>query len=139
MSIRQYHSTITNPNSSSGGAQHQQHQQQNGLITGYAQLIKCPNCNSPASGLEMLPLSFVEMDSAQRLSGNRPRTSAPNGLGGISILSTSPTGGGGGGNNKRMHCDITGGDNSSSALLSSNFYDPATPRTGKWSGEFGSS
>eukprot|EP00578_Thalassiosira_sp_NH16_P013731 CAMPEP_0181117840 /NCGR_PEP_ID=MMETSP1071-20121207/22751_1 /TAXON_ID=35127 /ORGANISM="Thalassiosira sp., Strain NH16" /LENGTH=987 /DNA_ID=CAMNT_0023202283 /DNA_START=59 /DNA_END=3023 /DNA_ORIENTATION=- len=100
----------------------------------------CPHCSSPAAGLEMIPLSFAEIDHAQRLSGYHnkggKKSSHNNGSGsslGGSSSSHPPAG-------KRVHADLL--SSSSDPLSSHNrsssstsFYDPASPRTGKWSDE----
>ena len=84
--------------------------QQNGEL---ANLRVCPGCSSPATGLEIIPLSFVEMDQAQRLCG------ASNHSGISSSASAAAPG-------KRMHA---------SDDEEATYYDPSTPRTGKWSDE----
>ena len=83
----------------------------------------------------MIPLSFVEIDSAQRLSGfNKKPSSGSSGGGGGGAPSSSPSNG----PNKRMHSDVMmdaiSTDNTKSQTTIS-FYDPANPRTGKWSDE----
>jgi len=72
--------------------------------------------------LEMVPLSFIEIDNAQRMSMGQTKKIS----GGSSMLSTSP-------GTKRMHSDIF--NTSSSSKGESKFYDYAEPRTGKWSNE----
>jgi len=94
------------------------------LACSLASCTVCPCCSSPASGLEIIPLSFSEMDAAQRLSGYRNKSSSSN-----SSVFTAPPG-------KRMHVELTStgcGDPRTSSEAS--FYDPASPRTGKWSDE----
>mmetsp|Transcript_23287 Transcript_23287/g.44133 ORF Transcript_23287/g.44133 Transcript_23287/m.44133 type:complete len:989 (+) Transcript_23287:292-3258(+) len=84
----------------------------------------CPCCSSPASGLEIIPLSFSEMDAAQRLSGYRNKSSPSNGS-----VFTAPSG-------KRMHGELTStGFSDPRTSSEASFYDPASPRTGKWSDE----
>mmetsp|Transcript_5235 Transcript_5235/g.11874 ORF Transcript_5235/g.11874 Transcript_5235/m.11874 type:complete len:931 (-) Transcript_5235:262-3054(-) len=88
----------------------------------HAKLTSCPCCASPATGLEMIPLSFTEIDHSQRLSGYNK--------------SSSSSGGGSSGaqSSKRMHIELLN-DSSTSQHSSSSFYDPTSPRTGKWSDE----
>ena len=85
--------------------------------TKLAELTSCPCCSAPSSGLEMIPLSLTEIDQAQRLSGY-------NNKGSSSGEYTAPPG-------KRMHVELMNGGNAQE----SSFYDPASPRTGKWSDE----
>jgi hypothetical protein len=95
-----------------------------------AELTTCPRCLSPASGFEIIPLSFVEIDYAQRMAA----------------LSGGGGGGGGGGDGqggvvtgaggKRLHTEVGGGDQQGSGDGRQNWsYDPANPRTGKWTDE----
>ena len=73
--------------------------------------------------LEMVPLSFIEIDNAQRMSMGQTKK-----ISGGSMLSTSP-------GTKRMHSDIFNTSSTSSSKGESKFYDYAEPRTGKWSNE----
>ena len=94
-------------------------------------LSTCPTCGLSCTGIEMIPLSFVEIDSAQRLSGFNKKPSSGSGGG---APSSSPSNG----PNKRTHSDVmmdvTSTDTKSQNTTTS-FYDPANPRTGKWSDE----
>ena len=85
--------------------------------TNLAELTSCPCCSAPSSGLEMIPLSLTEIDQAQRLSGYNNKGSSSGDY-------TAPPG-------KRMHVELMNGGNAQE----SSFYDPASPRTGKWSDE----
>ena len=77
---------------------------------------KCPHCSSPASGLEILPLSFLELDRA-RLQ-----------------LAEEKTGGvfGNGHHKKRTHEASIGGIESGAG---GKCYDPTAPRTGRWTND----
>ncbi|KAL7534968.1 hypothetical protein ACHAXR_006183, partial [Thalassiosira sp. AJA248-18] len=113
---------------------------------------RCPHCYRPASGMEILPLSFIEMDRVQQ----NARTAFMNGCAGLGLASSSssaPTSSMGGMmnvNNKRPNDT----NNNNMMLLSMGYpthipshsgaqpprrsvqcYDPSQPRTGRWSDE----
>mmetsp|Transcript_24551 Transcript_24551/g.41771 ORF Transcript_24551/g.41771 Transcript_24551/m.41771 type:complete len:726 (-) Transcript_24551:92-2269(-) len=69
---------------------------------------KCPRCASPSTGMEILPLSFEEIDQARRLVGASGSSSKRSF--GVVNSGGAQTGGG----------DV---------------YDPAVPRAGKWAEE----
>eukprot|EP00581_Thalassiosira_minuscula_P027878 CAMPEP_0183752546 /NCGR_PEP_ID=MMETSP0739-20130205/2414_1 /TAXON_ID=385413 /ORGANISM="Thalassiosira miniscula, Strain CCMP1093" /LENGTH=844 /DNA_ID=CAMNT_0025988927 /DNA_START=210 /DNA_END=2744 /DNA_ORIENTATION=- len=93
-------------------ANQNQHPQEAAELT---ELKTCPCCSDPASGLGILPLTFTEIDQAQRLSRYNNGGSDPTAFSG-----------------KRMHTELM---NLGGAQESKNFYDPASPRIGKWSEE----
>jgi hypothetical protein len=68
---------------------------------------QCPRCATPSSGMEILPLSFKEIDQARRLAGAS------------------------GSSSKRSFGVV----NSGGAQCGSDVYDPAVPRAGKWAEE----
>jgi len=89
---------------------------------------KCPHCSSHASGLEILPLSFFEIDRAQRQNFGRMGNS-------LDIGADC----GFGGSRKRSSSEL---DNSNTSQFSSAYsnsssqcYDPSVPRTGRWTDE----
>ena len=103
----------------------------------------CPHCASPASGLEIWPLSFEELDRAQKINQGRLADvpSASN-----RMESDDPTA------RKRSNTDMEEGKqtNTNSGSVpsipsstpvasysqsSSQCYDPTVPRTGRWTDE----
>ena len=89
-----------------------------------AELTSCPCCLGPASGFEIVPLSFAEIDDAQRMAAS----GGGNGGGGGSVVAGG----------KRLHAEVAGGgggDGGGCDGRQSWSYDPANPRTGKWTDE----
>ena len=75
---------------------------------GVCVLRQCPRCATPSSGMEILPLSFEEIDQARRLAGAS------------------------GSSSKRSFGVVNSGGAQQSG---SDVYDPAVPRAGKWAEE----
>mmetsp|Transcript_16324 Transcript_16324/g.35278 ORF Transcript_16324/g.35278 Transcript_16324/m.35278 type:complete len:1158 (+) Transcript_16324:148-3621(+) len=123
-------------------------------------ITACPNCHGPAHGLEIIPLSFLELDRAQRL--GRRRKGLLNGalnngsevvVGGELSKKRSSSGdlvgaagraGGGGVINTPSSTSFQSNSTnpsqynaqaSQSSASSSTCYDPTTPRTGRWTDE----
>ena len=71
-------------------------------------LKQCPRCITPASGMEIIPLSFEEIDQARRLVGA--------------------------GAGKRAF-GMVNGSGSSGSTPGGDVYDPTVPRVGKWADE----
>lgn len=71
-------------------------------------LKQCPRCITPASGMEIIPLSFEEIDQARRLVGA--------------------------GAGKRAF-GMVNGSGSSGSIPGGDVYDPTVPRVGKWADE----
>lgn len=101
----------------------------------YIRIQVCPSCNTRASGLEVIPLSFVELDRVQRSVSQKVRMMRTNGLlgennGGGGEFPLQETG------KKRTSSELELSELSSLATMSaSKCYDPSIPRTGRWTDE----
>lgn len=100
----------------------------------YIRIKVCPSCNSRAAGLEIIPLSFVELDRVQRSVSQKVRMMRTNGLIGENNGGGEPapqeTG------KKRSSSELELSELSSMAAMStSKCYDPSIPRTGRWTDE----
>lgn len=99
----------------------------------YIRIQVCPSCNTRAAGLEIIPLSFVELDRVQRSVSQKVRMMRTNGLlgennGGGEL--PQETG------KKRSSSELELSEISSMAAMStSKCYDPSIPRTGRWTDE----
>jgi len=104
----------------------------------YIRIQVCPSCNTGTTGLEIIPLSFVELDRVQRSVSQKIRMMKSNSNG---LLSSESNGGGGGESlqevgKKRSNSELEFGELSSVAAMStSKCYDPSIPRTGRWTDE----
>ncbi len=103
----------------------------------YIRIQVCPSCNTRATGLEIIPLSFVELDRVQKSVSQKVRMMRTNGL-----LGENNGGVGGGGEasqdtgKKRSSSELELNEISSMAAMStSKCYDPSIPRTGRWTDE----
>ena len=97
----------------------------------------CPSCNTGASGLEIIPLSFAELDRVQRGVSQKTRMMGSNSTG---LLAEGGGGGMGGvgeshqeAGKKRSSSELE--LSSMTAMSSSKCYDPSIPRTGRWTDE----
>ena len=90
----------------------------------------CPSCTQSANGLEMIPLSFMELDRVQRTAMQQTRPMSSNSTNG---LSSSPQDAAVGGNKKRSNSELD--LDFSVSMSSSKCYDPSVPRTGRWTDE----
>lgn len=101
----------------------------------YIRVQVCPSCNTGATGLEIIPLSFVELDRVQRSVSQKVRLMRTNGLTGENNV--------GGGEEsaqeagkKRSSSELELSELSSlGAMSTSKCYDPSIPRTGRWTDE----
>ena len=111
----------------------------------YIRVRTCPSCQYSGAnvGLEIIPLSFTELDRVQRsvsqkirMMGGHVGVVGSNGL--LMGMGSSSDGGGGEGgkNKKRANSEMDFGDLSTVAAMStSKCYDPSIPRTGRWTDE----
>lgn len=91
----------------------------------------CPSCTQSANGLEIIPLSFMELDRVQRTAMQQTRPMM--GSNSTNGLSSSPTEAAMGGNKKRSSSELD--LDFSVSMSSSKCYDPSVPRTGRWTDE----
>ena len=121
-------------------------------------LRQCPHCAAPSSGLEMLPLSFVEMDRAHQQVHFEKSAAANNSFAGFQIRNRANSTGGAMINSttsskKRSYSEVDdaatflsssgSASNNNHTVSSANVggdsgipcYDPSVPRTGRWAEE----
>lgn len=96
----------------------------------------CPSCNTGANGLEIIPLSFVELDRVQRSVAQKVRMMGVGnpengdvGIGGVVELLQEA-------GKKRSNSELDMAElHSVTAMSTSKCYDPSIPRTGRWTDE----